>query len=41
LAGASRINSNDSAVDVFVIPTNEEITIARHCAALLRKHPAA
>jgi acetate kinase len=31
-----RISSGDSAVDVFVIPTNEELTIARHCAAVLR-----
>lgn len=31
-----RINGSDSAVDVFVIPTNEEMTIARHCAALIR-----
>ncbi|MCS3727775.1 acetate/propionate family kinase [Bradyrhizobium betae] len=34
---SERINRSDSAVDVFVVPTNEEITIARHCAALLRK----
>jgi acetate kinase len=32
-----RINAGDSAVDVFVIPTNEELTIARHCAAVLRR----
>ncbi|ULK96134.1 acetate/propionate family kinase [Bradyrhizobium sp. I71] len=31
-----RINGSDSTVDVFVIPTNEEMTIARHCAALIR-----
>ena len=31
-----RINGRDSAVDVLVIPTNEELTIARHCAAVLR-----
>ncbi|MCK1390707.1 acetate/propionate family kinase [Bradyrhizobium sp. 1] len=30
-----RINTGDSAVDVFVIPTNEELTIARHCVAVL------
>ncbi len=36
-----RINRRDSAVDVFVVPTNEEITIARHCAALLRKRHTA
>jgi acetate kinase len=35
-AGRQRISDNDSAVDVFVIATDEEITIARHCAALLR-----
>lgn len=29
-----RISSGDSAVEVFVIPTNEELTIARHCAAV-------
>jgi acetate kinase len=31
-----RISGGDSAVDVFVIPTNEELTIARHCAAVLQ-----
>ena len=31
-----RINSSDSTVAVFVIPTNEELTIARHCIAVLR-----
>ncbi|TYL97564.1 acetate/propionate family kinase [Bradyrhizobium rifense] len=31
-----RIGSSDSAVDVFVISTNEELTIARHCVAVLR-----
>lgn len=31
-----RINSGDSAVEVFVIPTNEELTIARHCAAVVQ-----
>ncbi|MHC4045031.1 acetate/propionate family kinase [Bradyrhizobium sp. 23AC] len=31
-----RISGNDSAVEVFVIATNEELTIARHCAAVLR-----
>lgn len=35
-ATRERINDSDSAVDVFVIPTNEELTIARHCAAVLR-----
>jgi len=32
--GRERIG--DGAVETFIIPTNEEITIARHCAALLR-----
>jgi acetate kinase len=31
-----RISGEDSAVDVFVIPTNEELMIARHCVAMLR-----
>ena len=35
-AARGRINGSDSAVDVFVVPTNEEMTIARHCAALIR-----
>lgn len=34
--GRERISGGDSAADVFVIPTNEELTIARHCAAVLR-----
>ncbi|MET3339376.1 MULTISPECIES: acetate/propionate family kinase [Bradyrhizobium] len=35
-----RISGSDSAVDVLVIATNEELTIARHCAALLQQgHP--
>ncbi len=33
-----RISGNDSAVDVLVIPTNEELAIARHCAALAHGH---
>ncbi|WP_027553801.1 acetate/propionate family kinase [Bradyrhizobium sp. Cp5.3] len=32
-----RINSRDSIVDIFVIPTSEELTIARHCAAVLHE----
>ncbi|MBC9883257.1 acetate/propionate family kinase [Bradyrhizobium sp. INPA01-394B] len=35
-AAHERINANDSAVDVLVIPTDEETTIARHCVAALR-----
>ncbi|AWL97817.1 acetate kinase [Bradyrhizobium ottawaense] len=36
-----RISGSDSAVDVLVIATNEELTIARHCAALLQQgHPS-
>lgn len=34
-SGAHRISAADSAVDVFVIPTNEEWMIARHTQALL------
>ncbi|SEN42430.1 acetate/propionate family kinase [Bradyrhizobium sp. OK095] len=33
--GRERISGGDSPVDVFVIPTNEELTIARHCKAVL------
>ncbi|MBB4370907.1 acetate kinase [Bradyrhizobium sp. cir1] len=40
-ATRERISDSDSSVDVFVIPTNEEMTIARHCAALLREQHAA
>lgn len=36
-AAHERINTGDSAVAVLVIPTNEELTIARHCAAVLRR----
>jgi acetate kinase len=35
-----RINASDSTVALFVIPTNEEITIARHCAGMLRERGA-
>jgi acetate kinase len=35
--GCERISGGDSTVDVFVIPTNEELMIARHCAAVLRQ----
>ncbi|GMO32369.1 acetate/propionate family kinase [Bradyrhizobium sp. TM233] len=33
-----RVDSGDSTVEIFVIATDEEMTIARHCAALIRKH---
>ncbi|QOZ47167.1 acetate kinase [Bradyrhizobium sp. CCBAU 53340] len=36
-AAHERINANDSAVDVLVISTNEELTIARHCVAVLSR----
>lgn len=36
-AARERINGGDSAIEVFVIPTDEEMTIARHCAALIRE----
>lgn len=32
------IGASDSSIALFVIPTNEEITIARQCAGMLRKH---
>ncbi|WP_426610749.1 acetate/propionate family kinase [Bradyrhizobium sp. McL0616] len=35
-AARERIGGGESAVDVLVIPTNEELTIARHCAAVLQ-----
>ncbi|MCD9822285.1 acetate/propionate family kinase [Bradyrhizobium japonicum] len=35
-AARDRISGGGSTVNVFVIPTNEELTIARHCAAVLR-----
>ncbi|MCW2225603.1 acetate kinase [Bradyrhizobium japonicum] len=35
-AAPERISGDGSTVNVFVIPTNEELTIARHCAAVLR-----
>ena len=35
-AARERISSGDGTVEVFVIPTNEELTMARHCAAVLR-----
>lgn len=31
-----RISGGDTTIDVFVIPTNEELMIARHCAEMLR-----
>ncbi|WP_407151651.1 acetate/propionate family kinase [Bradyrhizobium sp. ORS 86] len=34
--GQQRIAAADSRVDVLVIPTSEETSMARHCAALLR-----
>ncbi|QQO20467.1 acetate/propionate family kinase [Bradyrhizobium diazoefficiens] len=36
-AARERINGGDSAIEIFVIPTDEEMTIARHCAALIRE----
>ncbi len=35
-AARERINGSGSMVEIFIIPTNEEIMIARHCAALIR-----
>lgn len=35
-AARERISRGDSSVEVFVVPTNEELMIARHCAAVLQ-----
>ncbi|MCK1543727.1 acetate/propionate family kinase [Bradyrhizobium sp. 147] len=35
-AARERISRGDSAIEVFIIPTNEELTIARHCATVLQ-----
>ncbi len=37
--GAARIRAQDSLVDVLVVPTNEEMSIARHCRRLLVAGP--
>jgi acetate kinase len=37
LAGGPRISTADSAVSAWVIPTDEEMMIARHTESLLRK----
>ena len=34
--GGPRISTPDSAVSVWVIPTNEELMIAQHTLALIR-----
>jgi acetate kinase len=39
-AGRERIGSGDSTVDVRVVPTNEELAIARHCATVLKAKDA-
>ena len=36
-ATTSHISGSDSAVDVFVIPTNEELVVARETKRLLEK----
>jgi acetate kinase len=36
-AGASRISANSSRIAMFVVPTDEELMIARHTLALLEK----
>jgi acetate kinase len=33
--GARRISQDDSRITVLVVPTNEELAIARDCASLL------
>jgi acetate kinase len=35
-SGGPRISATDSAVSVWVIPTNEELMIAQHTLALIR-----
>jgi acetate kinase len=35
--GCERISGDGGTVDVYVVPTNEELMIARHCAAVLRQ----
>ena len=40
-AAATRISADDSAVAVYVIPTNEEYMIARHTVAIAGVAPAA
>jgi acetate kinase len=39
IAGGPRISTLDSAVSVWVIPTNEELMIAQHTLALVRPGP--
>ncbi|MFB6418893.1 MULTISPECIES: acetate/propionate family kinase [Bradyrhizobium] len=34
-ATRERISAGESAVEIFVVPTNEELTIARHCKTVL------
>ena len=34
--GAGRISTGDSRISVWVIPTNEELMIARHTTSLLK-----
>jgi acetate kinase len=36
-AGGPRISTPDSRVSVWVIPTNEELLIAQHTLALIRR----
>lgn len=38
-AARERINASGSAVGIFVIPTNEEMMIARHCAVSIGTRP--
>jgi acetate kinase len=35
VAGECRISRDDSKVDVWVVPTNEELVVARQAAALI------
>ncbi|HYK47790.1 MAG TPA: hypothetical protein VEV83_21585 [Parafilimonas sp.] len=35
--GVRQINSDDSPVTILIVPTNEELEIAKQCYALLKK----
>lgn len=36
---SERIGGSESTVDILIVPTNEELVIARHCAAVIRRAP--
>ena len=39
--GEARISTDDSQVDVWVVPTNEELVVARQTAELMNKDQTA